>query len=67
MRKFRVGDKAKITHMPNKGSHLVNKVVIVIPIGGIGYEDDDVCVKLEDGGQMFFVKENQLQMISRGN
>lgn len=64
MKKFKIGDKAKIIQIPTKGSHLVNKVVTVVPIGGFGYEEDDVCVKLEDDGTIFFVKEHQLQKIS---
>ena len=64
MKKFKVGGKAKIIHMPDRGSHLINKVVRIVPIGGLGYEDDDLCVKLEENGEMIFVKEDQLQTIS---
>jgi len=63
MKLFKVGDKAKIIHMPEKGKHLLNEIVTVIPIGGFGIEEDDICVRT-DTGMMLFLKENQLTKIS---
>jgi hypothetical protein len=63
MQQFKVGDKAKIVHMPDKGKHLLHEVVRVIPIGGFGVEEDDVCVVTETG-MMLFLKESQLTKLS---
>lgn len=63
MKIFKVGEKARIIHMPEKGKHLLNEVVMVIPIGGFGIEEDDICVTT-DTGMMLFLKESQLIKIS---
>ncbi|OHB97678.1 MAG: hypothetical protein A2W74_09860 [Planctomycetes bacterium RIFCSPLOWO2_12_38_17] len=62
MKVFKVGEKAKIIDMPEKGKYLLNEVVTVTPIGGFGIEEDDICVKT-DTGIMLFLKETQLKKI----
>jgi len=59
---FKVGDKARIIDMPKKGKHLLNEEVTVIPMGGLGIETDDVCVKT-DTGMMLYLKESQLKKV----
>ena len=63
MKVFKVGEKATIIHMPEKGKHLLNEIVTVIPMGGHGIDDDDICVRT-DTGMMMFLKESQLRKIS---
>jgi len=63
MREFKVGDKARIVEMPEKGRHLIGEVVTIIPIGGFVPEDDDVGVRLENGEQLYYLKEHQLEKI----
>lgn len=63
MKEFKAGDKARIVDMPKKGRHLIGEVVTIIPIGGFGYEDDDVVAVLENRS-MLFLKEHQLERIS---
>lgn len=63
MKEFKAGDKARIVEMPEKGKHLINEIVTIIPIDGFGYEDDDVIAVLEDC-TMLFLKEHQLAKIS---
>lgn len=60
MKLFKVGEKAKIIHMPEKGKHFLNEAVTVIPIGGFGLEEDDICVRTE-AGMMLMLKESQLK------
>ncbi len=62
MKKFKVGDKAIIIDIPEKGRHLIGKVVTIIPMGGFSYEKDDVAVMLEDR-RMLLLKEHQLEKI----
>ncbi|HHT9104502.1 MAG TPA: hypothetical protein ACFYD7_01360 [Candidatus Wujingus californicus] len=62
MKVFKVGEKAKIIGMPEKGKHLIDEVVTVTPIGGFGIEEDDICVKI-DTGMMLLLKETQLKKI----
>ena len=63
MKEFQVGDKARIVETPDKGKHLIGKVVTICSIGGFGYEDDHVNAVLENGA-MFQFKEHQLAKIS---
>lgn len=60
MKVFQVGDKARLIQLPTERRHLINKIVTICPIGGYGYEDDDVCVQLEEGGSSFLIKEHQM-------
>ncbi|MBM4055650.1 MAG: hypothetical protein FJ264_13515 [Planctomycetes bacterium] len=62
MKMFKVGDKAKIIDMSEKGKHLLGEVVTVIPIGGFGIEENDICVKV-DTGMILHLKEHQLRKI----
>lgn len=62
MKEFKPGDKARIVEMPEKGRHLIGKVVTIGRIGGFGYENDDVAVKLENGDHLL-LKEHQLEKI----
>ena len=61
MKKFTVGDRAKIIDMPEKGRHLIGKVVTIIPMGGFS-EKDDVAVML-DRRMLLLLKEHQLEKI----
>ena len=61
MKKFKVGDRSKIIDMPEKGRHLIGKVVTIIPMGGFSYEKDDVAVMLDR--RMLLLKEHQLEKI----
>ncbi len=61
MKKFKVGDKAIIIDMPEKGRHLIGKVVTIIPMGGFGYKKDDVAVMLLEDHRMLLLKEHQLE------
>ena len=63
MKVFKVGEIARIIHMPEKGKHLLNEVVTVIPMGGFGIEEDHICVTT-DTGMMLLLKESQLTKIS---
>ncbi len=63
MKAFQIGDKARIIDAPERGEHLINKIVTICPIGGFGYEEDDVCAQLEDGGMLMFLKEHQLMKV----
>ena len=60
MNTFQIGDKVRIIDPPAEGQHLTNKIGTICPIGGHGYEDDDVCMKLEEGGSLILIKEDQL-------
>ena len=63
MKAFKIGDKAIIVSMPEKGKSLVNETVTVIKLGGLGTEEDFVPVRT-DTGTMLLLKENQLKKIS---
>jgi len=62
MKLFKVGDRARIICVPDKYNDLLNEVVTVVPIGGIGYEEDDICVIL-DSKMMLYLKESQLTKV----
>jgi len=62
MKIFKVGDKAKIIDVTEKGRHLLNKQVTVIQEEGFGIEIDDVCVRTESGS-VLRLKEHQLAKI----
>ena len=59
MKQFHIGDKVKIKDVPKEYKNCLNMKGVVIPIGGIGYPDDDVMVRLENS-KIICVKENQL-------
>ena len=62
MKIFKVGDKAQIIDVTEKGRHLLNKQVTVIQEEGFGIEIDDVCVRT-DSGSVLRLKEHQLAKI----
>ncbi len=59
MKQFHIEDKVKIKDVPNEYKNCLNMEGVVISIGGIGYPDDDVMVRLENG-KIVCVKEDQL-------
>jgi hypothetical protein len=56
---FKVGDKARVAHMPPAGICHVGKLVTVLHLGGAFVFDDDALVETEDGVR-FMVTEDQL-------
>ncbi|HIL27161.1 MAG TPA: hypothetical protein EYG21_07235 [Nitrospinaceae bacterium] len=62
MTRFSEGDRVRIIAMPNNGKHFIFESGTIIPRGGIGYESDDIYVKLKNGN-IISVKEHQLNII----
>jgi hypothetical protein len=58
MHSWKMGDRARIVLMPERGKHLVGQIVTVGRIGGFGIEPDDVAVR--GPGGMLFVSADQL-------
>ena len=56
---FKVGDKARLAHMPPAEACHVGKLVTVLPLRGGFVFDDDALVETEDGTR-FMVTEDQL-------
>jgi len=53
---FKVGDKARLVHMPPAGACHVGKLVTILPLGGFVF-DDDAFLETEDGAR-FMVTED---------
>jgi hypothetical protein len=64
MRTFKVEDTAAMIDTPESGKHLLGAIVVVIPIGGFGIENDAIVVRTETG-TMLFLKEPQLVPVER--
>ena len=59
MKDIQVGDRVRIVDNPNVPKHLRNQLGTVIPIPtGVTTGEDEVMVKLDKGGKLFFRKHD---------
>jgi len=64
MKKFKVGDRVRI--VPPAETAYIGMKATVLPLGGFGYESDDVNVML-DSGVAKLAKEFHLEKIMNNN
>ena len=64
METLKEGDKVQTTDVMKNHRHLKNQIGTVISIGGAGYAYDDVMVKLDSGGTIFFKVRELTELIN---